>query len=205
MMVFHQLHAIIDNNMYTKNKKTNSKKNILIIILVLITILAGFAIYYYIKNNPAPPNHDTTHTNDPVKNDIETKSKIENKSNSHQGAPSKDKRINTDPQGPTSVNKTNGKTIVTVVTSANVSEGIVYIRGGINNAVSDGKCYAQLKSPSGSFIEKHTTLLPGASTADCKTIRIPVSELSTGLWTYKLNYSSPTTEGESSENSFQIN
>lgn len=204
MMIFHQLHAIINNNMYTKNKKTNTKKNISIITLALIVILAGFTIYHYKKNNPTTLSHDTTPTNNPVKNNIEPKSKTENKSNNHQGAPSKDKRINTDPQASTSVNKTNGKTIVTVVTSASVSEDIVYIRGGINNVVSDGECYAQLKSPSGSFIEKRTTLLPGVSTADCKTIRIPVSELLSGTWTYTLKYSSSTTEGVSNENSFQI-
>lgn len=186
--------------MKTKNKNPSRRKRILIIILIITIIVAiGLAAYY--SSTIGSPAKD-----EPKNNNLESSINSTSDNNDSKAYPKQKKAVtNTDPQAPTTIDKTTGKTIVTVVTSASVSDSTVYIRGGINNAVSEGECYAQLKGPSGSSVKKNTTLLPGATTADCKTIKIPVSELSPGTWTYRLNYSSPTAEGVSSENSFQIN
>ena len=186
--------------MKTKNKNPSRRKRILTIILIITIIVAiGLAAYY--SSTIGSPAKD-----EPKNNNLESSVNSTSDNNDSKAYPKQKKAVtNTDPQAPTTIDKTTGKTIVTVVTSASVSDSTVYIRGGINNAVSEGECYAQLKGPSGSSVKKNTTLLPGATTADCKTIKIPVSELSPGTWTYRLNYSSPTAEGVSSENSFQIN
>lgn len=193
--------------MKTKNKRLSHRKMTLIIILGLVIITAGIAIYYeYSESKTDRSNVRSITKNESKEDNLESKTDPTSDNSSSAAYPKQKKAItNTDPQAPTTIDKTTGKTTVTVVTSASVSGDTVYIRGGINNAVSEGKCYAQLKGPSGSSIKKDTTLLPGAATADCKTIKIPVSELSPGTWIYKLNYSSPTAEGVSSENSFQIN
>jgi len=193
--------------MKTKNKRLSRRKKALIIIFGLIIIVAGLAVYYKYSEGRTDRSNIKPITKDESKKTSLGPKTDPTSDNSSSAAYPKQKKTttNTDPQAPTTVNKATNKTTVTVVTSASVSGGTVYIRGGINNAVSEGECYAQLKSPSGSSIKKSTTLLPGATTADCKTIKIPVSELSTGTWTYKLNYSSPTAEGVSNENSFQIN
>lgn len=189
------MYATISISMKTKNKKSNKKKIIIIAIFVLaIAAAAGFVVYYSNSN----------HSN--VEPAVKNESKNDNlKTTASPTAKQKKTTTNTDPQAPTTINKTTNKTTMSVITSVDISGDTVYIRGGLNNAVSEGTCYALLKSPSGSSIRKDTTLLPGAASADCKTIRIPVSELSSGTWKYTLNFSSPTAEGVSSENSFQIN
>ena len=190
--------------MKTKNKRLSHRKRTLIIILGLVIITAGIAIYYEYSESKTDRSNVRSITKNELKKD-NLESKTDPTSDNSSSAAYPKAVTNTDPQAPTTIDKTTGKMTVTVVTSASVSNGTVYIRGGINNTVSEGECYAQLKGPSGSSIKKNTTLLPGAATADCKTIKIPVSELSPGTWTYRLNYSSPTAEGVSSENSFQIN
>ena len=101
-------------------------------------------------------------------------------------------------------NEATGKLSIPVVASSVVDGSIVYIRGGLNVMRSTGTCVAQLKGPDSEIIRKDTTLLPNASTTDCRTISIPVSELSSGRWTFTLNYSDVDAEGESSVVSFDI-
>lgn len=103
-----------------------------------------------------------------------------------------------DPQG------SNGNQIVPVVVSSNVDGSIVYIRGGINTPVSEGTCFAELEGPNGEKIRKETALLPNAGTTDCKTISIPISELTKGKWNVTLNYSGTNKEGKSSVDTFTI-
>ena len=88
--------------------------------------------------------------------------------------------------------------------TATISDGSVFIRGGINAIVNDGSCYAQLTSAEGESIRENTILLQNPSTTDCKTIAIQTSSLSSGSWSVKLYYSSNTTEGVSNEASFEI-
>lgn len=188
-----------------KLKQKKSHKKLAIILSIIIVLAAGgSAVAYQVvqKNNDS----ETSKSSHKKKNS--KKSTTENLTNDSSKTPTDESNkstTNTDPQAPTTTNPGNSKTVVSVVTSANVSDGVVYIRGGINNVVdADGSCYAQLKGPSGQSIRKNTTLLQNASTSDCKTIQIPTSELSSGTWTYTLNYSSSNQEGISSENSFSL-
>ena len=188
--------------MRTKQQK-NNKKKLIIAAAVLVLAVASFGLYYVIvvqntSNSKGGSAEDKTNSSQ-QESDIKDADPKEPSPESGKG------QTNTDPQAPTSKNEETGKTTVSVVTSSNISNGTVYIRGGVNNTVStDGTCYAQLIGPNGITIRKQTTLLQGASTTDCKTIQIPVSELAPGSWSYTLNYSSTSTEGVSNEDTFII-
>jgi hypothetical protein len=109
----------------------------------------------------------------------------------------KTEAVNTDTPATPSTNESTGKAIAEMVASADISNGIIYIRGGINNlSVSDGSCYAQLTGPNSESIKKTTTLLQNPSSTDCKTISINSNELSKGQWRFTLNYSSNNAEGK---------
>lgn len=200
---------------HQKKKNSNNKKIIILVLILLLAALLGAFAYYRYKLSNKSQSATTTSTisstgsktsnedSESAKNTSESTT-ADNKASTAYSTANKTK-TNSDPQAATSTNSSTGKTVVSVVTSANISNGVVYIRGGVNNLVStNASCYASLKSPSGSTLTKQTTLLRSASTTDCKTIQIPVSELSKGTWTYTLHYSSSDTEGASSENSFTI-
>lgn len=193
----------IMHSMKIKNKKDN-KKTIVAILIVVLLVACATAFYVYAKSTPKNESEPSLSSSDTSteKSSKNTASPTDN----NQPYPEDEKdKTNTDPQAPTSTDTQTGKTTVSIVSSVTVSDGFVYIRGGINNTVdTSGTCFALLKSQSGATIKKDTTLLPSASTTDCKTIKIPLSELSTGKWTYTLNYSSTNTEGISSENTFNI-
>lgn len=178
-------------------QQKNSKKRLIIVIAVFVLALLTGGYYVFAKANTAveEKNNTTTNTSLPENKTDQTRPYEESKKST----------TNTDPQAPVTKDKESDKTVVSVVTTSSVSNGILYIRGGINNAVgSAGICFAQLTGPTGASIRKETVVLAGASTADCKTIQIPTSELSPGTWTYTLNYSSQNSEGASSEETFVI-
>lgn len=189
------------------NQHKNHKKIAVTLTIITILIVGGGLLAYQIvqknkiekagsassKSSTKPENTVKSNTDD-IKDTTKSPTSADNKSST-----------NTDPQAPTSTNTANNKTVVSVVTSANISGAVVYIRGGINNTVDpNGSCYALLKGPANQKIRKDTTLLQNASTSDCKTIQIPTSELSPGVWSYTLNYSSSNQEGASDEATFNI-
>lgn len=189
-----------------KLKQNKSHKKIAIVLSIIIVLAAGGSAFAYQvkqkndKHSTKTPDMSTQKKDDKKQNTSDIK-----KNSKEPTAEESKSTTNTDPQAPTTTNPSNSKTVVSVVTSANVSSGIVYIRGGINNVVdANGSCYAQLKGPAGQQVRKDTTLLQNASTSDCKTIQIPTSELSPGTWTYTLNYSSNSQEGASNETTFSI-
>lgn len=184
--------------------KQNKHAKKAIVVAVAIALLTGGSAFAYhqlsqnsnsTKSSPSSSKSTQTasNTNDLASNTT-TPTAESNKSTT-----------NTDPQATTSADAATGKTVVSVVSSVSVSNGVVYIRGGINNVVdTSGTCYALLKSPSGTSIREDTTLLQNAATTDCKTIQVKTSELTPGTWSYTLNYSSTTEEGASSEGTFNI-
>lgn len=184
------------NMKISQHKK--SKKNLAIVLLVILIVALCIGGYYvFAKVNDKQTKKETT-----TENTILPENKVDQTKPYEE---SKKSTSNSDPQAPTAEDEETGKTIVSVVTTSNISDGTLYIRGGINNTVStDGTCFAQLTGPSGTSIRKDTVILGGASTADCKTIQIPTSELSPGSWSYTLNYSSQNYEGVSNEAAFVI-
>lgn len=181
--------------------KIKKNKKILIIVLVCVGMALVLGVLYHLHNtNNSTEHQEKTATEQLKDNDNSTKD-----SSTSNGQEQKTTATNSDPQAQTTVDQSSGKTVVSVVTSVDVVENTVYIRGGINNVLSEGVCKAFLKHSSGKTVEKETSILANTSTVDCKTIQIPTSELLPGVWTYTLKYISNTAEGASGENSFQIN
>lgn len=181
--------------------KIKKNKKLLITVVVCVGIALVLGVLYYLHNTNNSTEHQEKIAIEQSK-DYSASTKDSSESNNQD---QKTTVTNSDPQAQTAVDQNSGKTVVSVVTSVDVAENVVYIRGGINNMLSEGTCKAFLKHSSGKTVEKETSILVNASTIDCKTIQIPASELLPGVWTYTLKYISNTAEGSSSENSFQIN
>lgn len=184
-----------------KVKHTNNKKNLIIASASILTLLLLSGVAYGLFIQPYQ-NHtnDTTGQTQPSQS-----TRSEDKSPESTPAPSKPSESNTDIPAPVTTDDSTGKQLVQMVVSVNIANEVVYIRGGINNAVvTSGSCFAQLSGPSGESIKQDTVLLQNASTTDCKTISISSSSLSKGVWTVILKYTSNQMEGQSSEASFTI-
>lgn len=180
--------------------KSKSKKSLIISLLVatLIGIALAVSVYSFSmsgsNNETSMPNTDNTQ-----KSDLDSK-------NTPDSPEDKEKPTNTDQPAAPASDSSSQKERVQMVVSVNISDGVLYIRGGANYPMlSEGTCYANLIGPSGQVIQKNTTLLQNPSSTDCKTISVPVSELTAGNWTASLHYSSPKYEGDSSDAAFSIN
>lgn len=163
--------------------------------LILVILLAVLVFKFYVNKNPTKT----------VKAPGETSSSDKPQSNTGKDVYNKDKVApNADrPPVPKDTNESQQKNVI-VTASVDKSEGTIYLRGGINYPVKDGECYAILTGPSGQTIRKDTTLLQNPMTTDCKTIAVPLSELSPGGWSFILRYNSETYKGASDATNFAV-
>jgi cytoskeletal protein RodZ len=197
--------------MQSTTKKQKHKKIFIIISSVALLFVVVYSTTAYATNLwPFQASTKDTPASEAKESTSSPEDSTDNSSNdntsSSSGSANKTDTNNSDPQATTSTDEASGKTIVSVVTSVDISSNTVYIRGGINNAVgTDGTCYALLTGPDGTTTQKDTTLLQNPSTVDCKTIQIDATSLTKGVWTYTLNYSSNTYEGTSDEATFTVN
>ncbi len=171
------------------NKNKSSKK--LIVTLVIVALLTTVGVYaYYHKNTNN--NSVTADTMESQPNTDEEQSKALKESPDN-----KEKVVNSDrPPEPETIEGSELKSLQ-VTATANISSGTLYIRGGVNYPVEDGRCFATLVGPGGQKITKDTTLLQNPSSTDCKTIQISTSELTSGKWTISLNFESSIYVGKS--------
>ncbi len=180
-------------------KKRKEKKSPLVLIISLLFIAGVAAALFYLSRN-----------NSQQSSDLNEVASVSHESDNQQSQAIKDnpesktQSSNSDKPATPSIDTTSGKQQVQMTTSYNISDGTVYIRGGINYPVNDGSCYALLTGPSGQSIRKDTTVLQSPASADCKTISMLTSDLTSGKWTYVLRYTSESYEGASDENTFNI-
>lgn len=182
-------------------QKTNRKRILIALAIFLACVVAGSLAYmsFASRDGSSPINV----FNSP--NDKKDTSDGENSTKRDDLTPDqKLKPGNTDRSTPSPIDESTGKQTIPVVATANVDGSTVYIRGGLNVYRSSGSCFAKLTGPNEEVIQKDTPLLPNASTTDCRTIQIPVSELSPGKWTFTLNYSADDAVGVSNASSFTI-
>ena len=178
------------------NSTTNKKKIAILASTAVILFIIGGSVSAYMYNQNSSKDSNTTPTQS--ESDVKQAEDLQN------NADNKDNSPNTDPPAPTTTNEATGKTVVSMTASADVSNGTLYIRGGVNNLVADGSCYVLLTGPNAESIRKDTSLLQNASTTDCKTIAINTAELSKGRWTYSLIYQSTNAEGKTDEAQINI-
>lgn len=182
-----------------KRKKT--KIIIPIAVLASVLIIAGAVLLYFYLNrgNSEATQTNQDNTSKPIhESDKKQSQDLRDNPDNKQQAP------NTDQPSTPIVDDKTGKQSVQMTASSDQSNNTVFIRGGANYPVAGGSCYALLSGPSGQSIRKDTTVLQNPASTDCKTISVPVSELSTGEWTFTLNYTSDSYEGISNEVSFTI-
>ncbi|HEX7484271.1 MAG TPA: hypothetical protein VF281_03900 [Candidatus Saccharimonadales bacterium] len=176
-------------------KKIN--KPVLIITTTLLIGLVAFLIYTLVLKPQNNTTIDATKSGTTTSDQQQSENLVNNPDD-------KTKAPNTDaPAAPTTTPESDKKQ-VQMITSADQSNGTVYIRGGVNYPVTGGSCYAQLSGPSGQSVRKDSIVLPNPASTDCKTISIPASELTPGKWTFTLNYTSDEYEGVSNETSFTL-
>lgn len=188
------------------NRSRRSKKPLLITIIALVLALGiGGLAWAATQNNQHDKKDDSSTKNEDKSTNSKDATKDESSADQSNDDETKITPQNTD-QTPTPT-PAPGQTRaqVGIVSTVNVSGGVVYIRGGLNAQSASGTCYAQLTGPQGSVIRKDTSLLQNASTTDCKTIQIPTSQLTKGTWSYTLNFESDQLEGASGAQSFTIN
>lgn len=180
---------------------TNNRSKIIKIIILCVSILVCGAILAYLLMNLNDNPKDNSQFSTPVRSesDIQQSERLESDPGN------KETRNNTDSPAPLTTDNNTNNAIVQMVSSYDISDGTLFIRGGINNSIEyDGLCFALLTGPNGEIIRKETTLLQNASTTDCKTVSIPISDLQSGRWKFSLNYLSDTKNGHSDESFFDI-
>lgn len=174
------------------------KKPLIILTLLILVGIVAFLVYWFAYRPQSDNKSNVTSTTKEVSTDKQQSENIQNNPDTKTEAPNSDK-----PADPTT-SSTSSKKQVQMTASTDASNGMVYIRGGMNYPVTGGACYAQLSGPSGQSIRKDTTLLQNPASTDCKTISISRSELASGKWTFTLRYTSDDYEGVSNEVSFSV-
>lgn len=183
-----------------KIKKNTKKVNKPLLIVLTLALLGGGAFFVYtLLIKPQFNKSEDTSNNTGTSVSKNQESETSKDTSEEKTTPS-----NSDTPKTPSVTTDSKKKEVQVVSSADQSSETIYIRGGINYPVTGGTCYVQLSGPSGKSIRKDSIVLQNPASTDCKTIVIPVSELSPGKWTFTLHYTSDEFEGKSSEATFSI-
>lgn len=180
-------------------KQKTHRKKVWIVAVILIVIIIGLLFTYLalakdgalpILNQSSTQDDTNDKGNDPLPNTTNGLDKT--------SAPNSDRPAQTE------TDQASGKRIVPVVASAEVDGNTIYVRGGMNTPESEGTCLVELTGPANEKVQKETTLLPNASSSDCKTVIIPTKELSPGEWKLVLNFSSSSAKGASSATTFVI-
>lgn len=181
--------------------KSKSKR---IILIVTVTCLFAVGIIFVVSQSINTDNIiKTDHSNTNMSSKTTTQDSAENTSNQLEA---KKTPTNTDqPVTPTD-QPGSTKQQVPLVVSVDVDSNTVDIRGGVNYPVPlNGRCYANLSHESGKNIQRDTSLLQNPGSTDCKTITLPLNELTAGSWVATLHYASDNFEGVSNEVAFTIN
>ncbi len=173
-------------------------KIILIVVLVALASGIGTAAFLYFRNHSGTDLSEQATSLD--KSEAQKERERELLSD-----PSKKTENQADVPPQPIVDPSTGKQIVTVmITDAGMYDGKVEARGFVTNTVEqEGVCVYTFKK-GGSTLSRQVSTLPNATSTTCQTVVIDVSELSTGMWTVVLEYSSTTSYGKSTTREFII-
>lgn len=176
-------------------KIQSRKKNkiVPIALILLAVLLIGSALLYYLSSTSSQkkPAETASESESARQSDNNQSQDLRDNPDIKQQAP------NTDSPSIPTTDESSNKQRVQLTASTNISNGVVYLRGGVNYPVQGGSCYASLTGPSGQSLRKDTTVLQNPASTDCKTISIPSSELAPGKWSFTLHYTSDNYEGTS--------
>lgn len=178
-------------------KRHNIKK---IILGVFLLFIVGFLSYLlYAKLNHKPPFSLSSpdpgvHVINQEKSDAEKAQTQVLKNDPSQ------KTVNNQNDTPTtpSTDTTTGKQNVNVLLSfAAIRNGTVSAGGSAMNVVEEGGSCTYVFAKDGVEIKKTTSTMQNPTSTSCATTQFPASELTPGVWTVKLTYSSSASSGVS--------
>ena len=91
-------------------------------------------------------------------------------------------------------NPNTAPSLVGWLTFTEVSDENLHIRNEISSYLSSGSCVLELSSGA-KIVTRSTQIIPSASTSTCMGFDIPISELSPGEWSIKINISGDDKNG----------
>jgi hypothetical protein len=172
-----------------KITQSNNTKRITVISIAAILILSalGTAAAYYYKAGPFTPNVD-----DSINLDKPSEDELKSGSDAKQQTVDSDENKNqpgSDPApNPQPIENSNKKSVHAEITAANQDESSLHIRTLIQTVASSGTCTLVMTGPQGKAYTAEAAVQPLPSSSTCKGFDIPLSNLSLGIWTIKVDF-----------------
>jgi hypothetical protein len=165
--------------------KHASKSKKIILLILAVVLLSALAYGVYAKQSNRWPFIQTPHTNSDKGRDIDYKSPTNDQKS--EGERIKERSVDQPSQTtPPPSSTTQKKNVAATVTSANQNNGKFQVRFLIQ-ALDKGSCVLRLTKGTTSVTKTSATqTLPNSMT--CQGFDIPLSELSSGEWTYTMTF-----------------
>lgn len=189
-----------------KINQTKSSKLIKILIAVGVLIV-GAGVYLGIawqKNLPPFSTPNKTYApGEQIENLNKTDTEKKATEELNKNPEKKLENSQTDTPSAPSTSPTSGKQSANVlVTNAGVFNGKVSASGFVTNLAEEGGSCEYVFTSGSQSISKQSQTLVNATSTTCKTVSFSADELSSGTWKVHIKYTSPASEGVSSDKEF---
>lgn len=177
-----------------------TRRLLLVVALILLFIAGIVGTLYLFRLGPfSPTTNQTTNQgqspidyNPPTKEQVSTGETI--KEQTTNGASGSDPSPAPTPPAAGSTKSSVGMEM----TSTNIELGTVHLRTLIQAITSSGTCTLTATGPSGKTLTMTAGVQAGPSTSTCKGFDIPMSSLSTGKWTFSIQFENDTLKAAAS-------
>lgn len=177
----------------------NIKKSVLITSAVIVLMATG-VVYAYTQNlGPFKKDYSTQPASD---DELSTGSDIKKRSLENSGISSSEDKVSpgSDPlPEPTPGVDGNKPTVDMEITAANQNGSILNIRTLIQTVSSTGTCNLSMQSQAGRTYTMTAEPQPQPSSTTCRGFDIPVSELTPGAWTIRIDFENEEIYGSASK------
>lgn len=177
--------------MKIKSKKTSRRKLVVLIVAVVFALLAAVAVAYF-SLRPGEPETDGSTTSSPRPNNEDTTpqtdtSDQQSTAEEQKGQPVDATTPNTSP------------TIPVIITAANQNNtsSTLQVRTMIEKITSTGSCVLTL-TKDGQTISKSSNIQAGPNNSTCRGFDVALAELSSGVWSVKIDVTSGEQSGSAS-------
>lgn len=179
-------------------KSAKIKQPIIVTIVIVVIVAAGYMLYA--SYNHLPPFQSSSplpgdYTINQQKSDTEKQQIQKLKDDPSQ------KVVNqqTDTPSTPAVDPASNKQVASVViTYASIQNETVSVSGFVSNVAEDGGTCTYTFTKDGLDVKKVSSSMSNPTSTTCSTLNFPASQLTSGVWTVKLVYSSTSSYGESS-------
>ena len=185
----------MNKNGMTLNKKRWYRKSRVLLILagaLLVILAAGYFVYQIMTRR------DTSTTSPP--NTINYDSPTDEQKNA--GTSAKEELLNKDSESQSTPPSANGKNrvVITITKAEQSGDGTLHVSAILQTLESGGTCALKLTRKSdGAVVNKTSIVIKQSSYSACADFDVPKSEIPAGNWQLTVSYSSPKSEGTSSQ------